>query len=231
MTVKRLAMVLVVVGMLGAMTAGAAAAEAAECDVSYTATGGKWSEASSWQGGELPTSAQNVCIPPGHGTVVVPFQFKAEANRVRAESPLFIELAGQLKLADATPGAPDASYFVDAKIHGKLSTAGKPADLQRRHPARRCRCRCRTSERDSFGTPRLRDPRRRRAVRHPVRQRRRGRRAGGRRQRGHFPLPARLHADGRRDAHARRRRAGPNSTTSKVAASRETPSPAPSMCC
>ena len=124
MALKRLAMVLVVVGMLGAMTTGAAAAEAAECDISYTATGGKWSEASNWQGGELPTSAQNVCIPAGHGTVEVPYLFKAEANRVRAESPLFIELAGQLKLADATPGAPDASYFTDAKIHGKLATAG-----------------------------------------------------------------------------------------------------------
>jgi hypothetical protein len=121
---NRLAMTLFAAGVLGVMATGAAPAAAAECDVSYTATGGKWSEASNWQGGELPTSAQNVCIPPGHGTVDVPFQFKAEANRVRAESPLFIELAGQLKLADAAPGAQDASYLADARIDGKLATAG-----------------------------------------------------------------------------------------------------------
>jgi hypothetical protein len=123
--IKRVAKTLAAVAILWAAATGAASAEAAECDVSYTAVGGKWSEAVNWEGGELPTSAQNVCIPAGHGTVEIPFLFKAEAHRIRAESPLLIEVAGELKLADATPGFQDASYLADSVLAGgKVITPG-----------------------------------------------------------------------------------------------------------
>ena len=62
---------------IGALALGASSAVADECDISYTATGGRWSEAGNWQGGTLPTGAQSVCIPASHGTVEMPFDFTA----------------------------------------------------------------------------------------------------------------------------------------------------------
>ena len=124
MAIKGLMRTLVAVGILCVAATGAASAEAAECDISYTAVGGSWSEAGNWEGGELPTSAQNVCIPAGHGTVEIPYLFKAEAHRVRAESPLLIELAGELAIADAAPGFQDASYLADSVLGGKIATPG-----------------------------------------------------------------------------------------------------------
>lgn len=102
----------------------APAAGAAECDVSYTGSGGSWSTEANWQGGSLPTSAQNVCIPAGHGTVEVPASFEAQANRVKAESPLTISAGGTLKVSDSTFGNAEADHFGDIAIHGTLTTAG-----------------------------------------------------------------------------------------------------------
>ncbi|HXD54390.1 MAG TPA: IPT/TIG domain-containing protein [Solirubrobacteraceae bacterium] len=112
-------------GILAAIACAAPAAQAAECDVSYAATGGQWSEPENWQGGSLPTSAQNVCIPAGHGTVVIPFGFNAVANRIQAQSQLDIALSGKLTLSAKTPGEAEASHFDDLKMEGgSLSTAG-----------------------------------------------------------------------------------------------------------
>ncbi len=121
---KRLAITVAALWVLCAVAGAAPAAQAAECDATYAAIGGEWSEPANWQSGELPTSAQNVCIPAGHGTVEIPFLFHAEANRVKAESPLKLELAGHLKLADATPGEQDASVLTDATLGGEVTTAG-----------------------------------------------------------------------------------------------------------
>jgi hypothetical protein len=122
--IKRWGITVAVAVVLGVTVPGIASAQAAECDISYTAIGGNWSEPGNWQGGELPTSAQNVCIPAGHGTVEIPYLFKAVAKTVRAESTLLIELAGQLTIADATPGAQDASYLESSQLSGKVLTAG-----------------------------------------------------------------------------------------------------------
>ena len=115
---------------IGAMATGASSAVADECDTSYTAVGGKWSEAGNWQGGKLPTSAQNVCIPAGHGTVEVPFDFTAEAHRVTAESPLYLTTSATLDVMDAAPGEADASSFAELAISGgSLQTAGSWLDF------------------------------------------------------------------------------------------------------
>ncbi len=124
---RRLAVAL---GTLLVMAAGASAAQAAECDVTYTALGGRWSEAGNWQGGNVPTAAQNVCIPAGHGTVEVPFDYAAQARSVMAESQLFIGLSAELTLSDPSGGEPDASHFTDLHIQGgRLSSAGSWMDF------------------------------------------------------------------------------------------------------
>jgi hypothetical protein len=113
--------------LLAALFAGTPA-RAASCPAMTTTTysgpaGGTWNSASNWSGAALPAAGDQVCIPPGKGTVDIPKGLVATAGLVSAASPVRVHAGATLAIADATLG--HVSTFdgldVDGEIMGTTS--------------------------------------------------------------------------------------------------------------
>ncbi len=104
----------------------AAPVASASCgDVEYVgAANGSWQEKANWSGGNLPTSAQTVCIPSGKGTVLIPNGLTADAKILLAQSGVKVEAGGTLAIAEKVATEPAASTFTSLTDDGVLSTAG-----------------------------------------------------------------------------------------------------------